>query len=62
MVICRLSVDIRNNEPILKLQCKIQDIEGMLRIYQLKFDSGIEGIDVLDKLLSRHNYMRFWGP
>ena len=50
MDVCRLSVDIRNNEPIWKVQCKIQDTEGMLRIYQLKFDSGIEGIDVLGKL------------
>ena len=50
MAICRLSVNIRNNEPILKVQCEIQDIEGMLRIYQLKFDSGIKGIDVLGKL------------
>ena len=50
MAICRLSIDICNNEPILKVQCKIQDIEGILRIYQLKFDSGIEGIDVLGAL------------
>ena len=41
MAICRLSIDICNNEPILKVQCKIQDIEGILKIYQLKFDSGI---------------------
>ena len=47
MAICRLSIDICNNEPILKVQCKIQDIEGILRIYQLEFDSGIDGIDVL---------------
>ena len=50
MDVCRLSVDVRNNEPTLKVQCKIQDTEGMLRIYQLQFDSGIEGIDVLGKL------------
>ena len=47
MAICRLSVNISNNEPILKVQCKIQDIEGMLRIYQLKFNGGIKRIDVI---------------
>ena len=50
MAICRLSVNVHNNKPILKVQCKIQDIEGMLRIHQLKFNSGIEGIDVFGKL------------
>ena len=51
MAMLRLGVNIRNNEPILKVQCKIQDIEGMRTIYQLKFNSGTKGIDVLGKLL-----------
>ena len=50
MAICRLSVNISNNKPILKVKCKIQDIEGMLRIYQLKFNGGIKRIDVIGKL------------
>ena len=50
MAICRLSINISNHEPVLKVQCEIQDIEGVLRVHQLKFDSGIEGIDVLGKL------------
>ena len=39
MAIGRLSIDICNNEPVLKVQCKIQDFKGILRIYQLIFDS-----------------------
>ena len=50
MAICRLGVNIRDNEPVLKVQCKVQDIKGMLRIYQLKFNGGIKGINVLGKL------------
>ena len=46
----RFSINISNYETVLKVQCEIQDIEGMLRVYQLKFNSGIKGIDVLGKL------------
>ena len=57
MAIGRLSVNICNNEPILKVQCKIQDIEGMLRIHQLKFNTkhviSETSFIVIDKITSQ---------
>ena len=60
MTISRLSVNICDNEPILKVQCEIQDIESMFRILlTLHLQDGFIITDIYAKPTDSHLYLPF---
>ena len=49
MAISGFSVNISDNEPVMKMQHDIKDIQMTVRVNQFKFDSRIQTVNIISK-------------